>query len=123
MELEALGRSASLEVMRIGEPGIDVRRGSPQEAELRRAWLSAAQNLSIRLQTASRQAPKRPSMGGDPNVLMAYQQLESASQALRQLITSGSGHAVPPRSYRQGLVDQAQQQVQQARRYIAGIQR
>jgi hypothetical protein len=119
-EVEALVRSASLDAMGMGELS-DVRRGSAREAQLRRSWQTAAQSWSIRLQTANRQAPMRPRMGGDPNAVMAYQQLEGASRSIEQLISSG-GNSVPPKSYRQRILDRAQQQVQQARRYLAQVQ-
>ncbi len=118
LAIERALRFGRAEVDRYGEIGVDVAERSREARELYDRWTSFARQWNQRMTTVNRMAPPQPAPGSEPSARMAYQYLGRAAHELQMLPQSANDYGVPFKSERRMRLDQAERELQNARKEL-----
>ncbi len=114
--LIAVGRPQALE---IGEILGDVR--TPETVEVESRWRRWRGQWSVRVQKVGEAFPPHPGMSANPNVIMAYQELDRALHQLRIVTVAVNETGVPFIHQRESNFRAAEAGLRQAEGYLAKI--
>jgi hypothetical protein len=122
-DLDALAAEGRREMMQFGEMYVDVAEGSREERALEAAWNAFARGWDGRVSGACRQAPGQPGLGGELNVVLAWQSLGQAAHQLRIATVSPAEWSVPDKAWRQQSLAQAEANLAEARSHLEKARR
>jgi hypothetical protein len=121
--LDSLAAAGRREMLEFGEVYVDVAEGSREERALTAAWNAFAREWDGRVSGACSQAPGQPGLGGEMNVVLAWQSLGQAAHQLRIATVSPAEWSVPDKAWRQQSLAQAEANVAEARAHLEKARR